>query len=137
VDVSLLTLLVRVVVSLGVVLAVMAAAAAVLRRSGVVGAAPVGKRGMRRRHLPMEVIARHGLSRGSSLAIVRLGERALVLGVTEHQVTLLTEVDPAALDATPDPDEDFAGSAGPGIGPGTLPWKVALEQLRERTVRRS
>ena len=136
-DVSLLALLVRVVVSLGVVLAVMAAAAAVLRRSGVVGTAPAGRRGMRRRSLPLEVIARHGLSRGSSLAVVRLGERALVLGVTEHQVTLLTEVDPAELDAPPDPDKHFAGPAGPGIGPGTLPWKVALEQLRERTVRRS
>ena len=136
-DVSLVTLLVRVVVSLGVVLAIMAAAAAVLRRSGVVGAAPAGKRGMRRRNLPMEVIARHGLSRGSSLAIVRLGERALVLGVTEHQITLLTEVDPAELDATPDPDEHLAGPAGPGTGPGALPWKVALEQMRERTVRRS
>lgn len=136
-DVSLLALLVRVVVSLGVVLAIMAAAAAVLRRSGVVGAAPAGKRGMRRRSLPLEVIARHGLSRGSSLAVVRLGERALVLGVTEHQVTLLTEVDPAELDATPDPDELFVGPAGPGTGAGALPWKVALEQLRERTVRRS
>jgi len=136
-DTSLVALLVRVVVSLGVVLAVMAGAAAVLRRSGVVGTGPAGRRGMRRRGMPVEVIARHGLSRTSSLAVVRLGERALVLGVTEHQVTLLTEVDPAELDAPPDPDEMFVGPAGPGIGAGPLPWKVALEQLRERTVRRS
>ena len=136
-DVSLLALLVRVVVSLGVVLAVMAAAAAVLRRSGVAGTAPAGRRGTRRRSLPMEVIARHGLSRSSSVAVVRLGERALVLGVTEHQVTLLTEVDPAELAAPPEFDDTFAGPAGPGMAPGTLPWKVALEQLRERTVRRS
>ena len=92
---------------------------------------------MRRRSLPFEVVARHGLSRTSSLAIVRLGDRALVLGVTEHQVTLLTEVDPAELDAAPDPDESFAGPAGPGNGAGALPWKVAIEQMRERTVRRS
>jgi flagellar protein FliO/FliZ len=137
VDVSLFTLLIRVVVSLGVVLAVMAAAAAVLRRSGVVGAAPAGRRGARRRNLALEVIARHGLSRSSSIAVVRLGERALVLGVTEHQVTLLTEVDPAELAAPPELDDTLAGTAGPGIGPGTLPWKVALDQLRERTVRRS
>jgi flagellar protein FliO/FliZ len=135
-DVSVLTLLVRVVVSLGVVLAVMAAAAAVLRRSGVVGAA-AGRRGMRRRGLPVEVIARHGLSRTSSLAVVQLGERALVLGVTEHQVTLLTEIDPAELAGPPELDDTLVGPAGPGMGPGTLPWKVALEQLRERTVRRS
>ena len=139
-DVSLLTLLVRVVVSLGVVLAIMAGSAAVLRRSGVVGTAPAGKRGTRRRGAPVEVIARHGLSRTSSLAVVRMGGRVLMLGVTEQQVTLLTEVDPAELDATPDHDELFAGPAGPagpGMEAGALPWKVVLEQLRERTVRRS
>jgi flagellar biogenesis protein FliO len=133
VDTSLLALLVRVVVSLGVVLAVMAGAAAVLRRSGVAGTAGSGKWGARRRTAPVEVIARHGLSRGASLTVVRLGGRTLVLGVTEHQVSLLTEVDPAELEAPP---EETAGPAGPGIGAGALPWKVALEQLRERTVRR-
>jgi flagellar protein FliO/FliZ len=134
-DTSLVALLVRVVVSLGVVLAIMAGAAAVLRRSGVVGTSGMGKRGLRRRHVPVEVIARHGLSRGSSIAVVRLGERALVLGVTEHQVSLLKELDPAELEAPPDPED--TGLAGPGIGAGALPWKVALEQLRDRTVRRS
>ena len=136
-DVSLVALLVRVVVSLAVVLAVMAGTGAVLRRSGVVGTAPSGRRGTRRRAAAVEVIARHGLSRSASLTVVRLGDRALVLGVTEHQVSLLAEVDPAELDAPPDADETFAGPAGPGIGSGSLPWKVALEQLRERTVRRS
>jgi flagellar protein FliO/FliZ len=137
-DTSLVALLVRVVVSLGVVLAVMAGAAAVLRRSGVTGTAAVGRRGLRRRSVPMEVIARHGLTRSTSIAVVRLGERALVLGVTEHQVSLLKEMDPAELEAPPDPQDDgTAGHAGPGIGAGALPWKVALEQLREKTVRRS
>ena len=136
-DTSLVALLVRVVVSLGVVLAIMAGAAAVLRRSGVVGTSGMGRRGgLRRRAVPMEVIARHGLSRGSSVAVVRVGERALVVGVTEHQVSLLTEIDPAELDAPPE-SPDAAAGPGPGIGAGALPWKVALEQLRERTVRRS
>jgi flagellar protein FliO/FliZ len=116
----------------------MAGAAAVLRRSGVVGTTGVGKRGgLRRRHAPVEVIARHGLSRGSSVAVVRLGDRALVLGVTEHQVSLLTEIDPAELASPLDSEDVAAGPAGPGIGAGALPWKVALEQLREKTVRRS
>lgn len=135
-DTSLVALLVRVVVSLGVVLAVMAGAAAVLRRSGVAGTTAMSRRGLRRRHMPVEVIARHGLSRNSSVAVLRLGERALVLGVTEHQVSLLTEIDPAELEAPPEPPDAAAGPAGPGIGAGALPWKVALEQLRERTVRR-
>jgi flagellar protein FliO/FliZ len=135
-DTSIVALGVRVVVSLSVVLAVMAGTAAVFRRSGLVGTAPAGRRGTRRRGA-VEVITRHGLGRTSSLAVVRLGGRALVLGVTEHQVTLLTEVDPAELDAPPDSDDMLVGPAGPRIGAGALPWKVTLEQLRERTVRRS
>jgi flagellar biogenesis protein FliO len=133
-DTSLLALLVRVVVSLAVVLGLMAGAGSVLRRSGLAGTAVAGRRGLRRT-LPVEIVARHGLSRGASVAVVRLGGRGLVLGVTDHQVTLLTEIDPAELD-TP-PAEQPAGPAAPGIGAGSLPWKVALEQLRERTVRRS
>jgi flagellar protein FliO/FliZ len=138
-DTSLAALLVRVVVSLGVVLVVMWGAATVLRRSGVAGTAATGRRGVRRK-APVEVIARHGLSRGASVTVIRLGGRALVLGVTEHQVSLLTEIDPAELDAPDEPVDagsPSAGTAGPGIGSGSLPWKVALEQLRERTVRRS
>jgi flagellar protein FliO/FliZ len=135
-DTSIVALLVRVVVSLSVVLAVMAGTAAVLRRSGLVGTGPAGRRGTRRGSA-VEVITRHGLGRTSSLAVVRVGARALVLGVTEHQVTLLIEVDPAELAALPDSDDTLAGPAGPGIGAGALPWKVTLEQLRERTVRRS
>ena len=131
-DTSLVALLVRVVVSLGVVLALMAGAGAVLRRSGLAGTSAPGRRGARR---PVEVVARHGLSRGASITVVRLGDRGLVLGVTDHQVTLLTEIDPAELEAPP--DEQAAGPPAPGIGAGSLPWKVAIEQLRERTVRRS
>jgi flagellar protein FliO/FliZ len=134
-DTSLVALVVRVAVSLGVVLAVMAGAAAVLRRSGVVGTAVSGRRGTRR-NPPVEVIARHGLSRGASITVVRLGGRGLVLGVTEHKVSLLTEIDAAEL-VTPNDEITVAGPAGPGIGPGSSPWKVAVEQLRERTVRRS
>jgi flagellar biogenesis protein FliO len=139
-DTSLAALLVRVVVSLGVVLVVMWGAATVLRRSGVVGTAATGRRGGRRT-APVEVVARHGLARGASVIVVRLGGRALVLGVTEQHVSLLTEIDPAELDAPVDAldtgSSDAGSTAGPGIGSGSLPWKVALEQLRERTVRRS
>ncbi|MDQ1569154.1 MAG: flagellar protein FliO/FliZ [Actinomycetota bacterium] len=139
-DTSLAALLARVVVSLAVVLVVMWGAATVLRRSGVAGTAATGRRGVKRT-APVEVIARRGLSRGASLIVVRLGGRALVLGVTEQQVSVLAEIDPAELDAPVDAiDEgssDAGSTAGPGIGSGSLPWKVALEQLRERTVRRS
>jgi len=135
-DTSIIALLVRVVVSLGVVLALMVGTGAVLRRSGLAGTGSLGRRGVRR---PVEVMARHGLSRGASVTVVRLGGRGLVLGVTDHQVTLLAEIDPAELEAPLDepPAGGVAGPPAPGIGAGSLPWKVALEQLRERTVRRS
>jgi flagellar protein FliO/FliZ len=133
-DTSLVALLVRVVVSLGVVLALMAGAATGLRRSGLTGTAGAGRRGLRAPR-PVQIVSRHGLSRGASITVVRLGDRGLVLGVTDHQVTLLTEIDPAELEAPS--DDQTAGPPAPGIGAGSLPWKVAIEQLRDRTVRRS
>jgi flagellar protein FliO/FliZ len=126
---SLVALVVRVVISLAVVLAVMAGAAAVLRRNGV------GGMGGARRTGRVEVMARHGLSRASSVAVVRLGERALVLGVTEHSVTLLAEADPAEL-APQEPEAPGTASPG-GFPPASSAWKAILEQLRDRTVRRS
>ncbi len=133
-DVSALALVVRVVVSLGVVLAVMAGAAAVLRRNGVPGRrAGLGRRSATR----VEVLARHGLSRTSSVAVVKVGERALVLGVTEQQITLLTEADPSELVDMSDPG--VAGTPPPGGGapPIASAWKAVVETMRDRTVRRS
>src|SRR5205085_1528660 len=69
-DTSLVALLIRVVVSLGVVLAVMAGAAAVLRRSGVTGTALSGRRGSRRTP-PGQIIPRHGPRRGALLTVGR------------------------------------------------------------------
>lgn len=55
----------------------------------------------------VRVVHRQALSRGSSVAVVTVGSRVLVVGMTEHQVQLLTELDPeelldseALLDAT-------------------------------------
>jgi flagellar protein FliO/FliZ len=100
----------------------------------------------------MQVVARQSLSRTSSVAVVRIGERALVLGVTEHQVTLLTEADAAVVapatetvqrapveatvvrpapHAVPAPRSALAGSA---LSPAT--WAQAIDVLRERTIRR-
>jgi flagellar protein FliO/FliZ len=150
-ELSLGALLVRVIVSLGVVLAIMAGAAAVLRRSGVVG----GRTSSRRRTARVEVVSRQALGRSSSLTVVRLGERGFVLGVTESSISLLGEIDPAELladtpkaglpGATPSPGlvgpagPEAPGTASPGRGfpPALLAWKAVLENLRDRTVRRS
>jgi len=137
-DVSLVALLVRVVVSLGVVLGIMAGAAAVLRRNGVAGG-----RSPRRRAARVEILSRQGLSRSASVTVVRLGGRALVLGVTESSVSLLAEIDPAEIETEEGTAEGVLpgapGMAFPGGGfpPATSAWKAAVENLRARTVRRS
>lgn len=62
----------------------------------------------------MEVVARQGLGRSSAVAVVRVGEQALVLGVTEQQITLLGNADLAAL-VTPAADD--AGTVSPARRP--------------------
>src|SRR5438552_16861518 len=45
------------------------------------------------------VLARQQITRGSTVAVVRVGDRALILGVTDGQVSLLGEADPASVDS--------------------------------------
>ncbi|GAA3801599.1 flagellar biosynthetic protein FliO [Nocardioides panacisoli] len=42
----------------------------------------------------VQVVCRQSLTRSSGVAVVTVGTRVLVLGTTEHQVTLLAEVEP-------------------------------------------
>jgi flagellar protein FliO/FliZ len=77
----------RIIFSLLVVLALMWGLAKLARR-------PLGAR----RGGLLSVVARQQLSRGSSVAVVQVAGKALVLGVTDHQVTLLAETDPSTLD---------------------------------------
>ena len=137
-DASLLGLVGRLVVSLAVVLSLMAAAAWILRRRGGTflrgGKASV-----------IEVLARQSLTRTSSVQIVRLGERAIVLGVTDQSVTYLTEGDPAeyagsvamgvtALETEGSGDDRTASSRG---ATRTSTARMGLiESLRDRTTRR-
>jgi flagellar protein FliO/FliZ len=43
----------------------------------------------------LRVVARQQLTRGSSVAVVKVADRVLVLGVTDAGVTLLADADPA------------------------------------------
>jgi flagellar protein FliO/FliZ len=82
------------------------------------------------------VLGRVTLGRNASVTVVRVGGRALVLGVSEQQVTLLTETDPAEL-TPPNVDPESPGTAAPGgFPPASSAWKAVVEQLRDRTVRR-
>jgi flagellar protein FliO/FliZ len=60
----------------------------------------VGKRYGARAGAPVQVLHRQPLSRSSSVAVVTVGSRVLVVGTTDHQVSLLAELDPEELDTT-------------------------------------
>lgn len=138
-----LGLAVQVVLSLGAVLALMWLLARALR--GKVNASGAGA---------LELLARLPMTRGSSVAVVRVADQILVLGVTESQVTVLTVADPAQLqqemkraDSTSVTEkvrrrlpklaarENVAGPlAGSILSPES--WRRAMALIRERTVRR-
>ena len=129
----------RVIFSLAVVLFLMWGLARLVRK-------PLGGRGAG----GLAVLTRQGLSRGASVAVVRVDDRALVLGVTEANVTLLAETDLAAFEpaaecddqpvpgrarhAAPDRLRPAGGPlAGSVLSPAT--WTQAVEFLRDRTGR--
>ena len=121
-DVSLVSLVGRLAVSLGIVLLLMALLARLLRNRAMPG---LGRGGVRRDVL--EVVTRQSLSRTASVAVVRAAGRALVLGVTETGITLLAELSSEALE----PDEEATGPIVPKYA-----WRDVVEGVRERTVRR-
>lgn len=163
-DVSLLSLLVRLAVSMTVVVGLMLLAAKILRRSAT-GMGITGKGGKTTR-TPINVAALQPLTKAAHVAVVRAGGRELVVGVTDHQVTLLhSSIEPrqdlADLDTTLDLDavkaDALADQEGAELtsrtraGTRTVPsaastpeqgqaglsaWTDALEMLRDKTVRR-
>ncbi len=111
------------------------------------------KRGLGQGTGLIEVVARQRMGRTSSVSVLRVAGRVLVVGATDDTVTLLTEVDDEDLDAA----LAAQGTALPGAGgPATRPafaartgsgplagsvldrgtWTSVVQELRERTVRR-
>lgn len=91
-DVSLASMALRLAISMGVVVALMLLAAKVLRRAqayAVGSAAGAGRRQGRVTRIPIAVSSITPLGKGASVAIVKAAGRELVVGITEHQVTLL------------------------------------------------
>jgi flagellar protein FliO/FliZ len=99
----------------------------------------------------LAVLSRKQLARGSAVAVVQVADRALILGVTDQQVSLLGETELVAFEAhghhhehrdhltlaTPDalpaahPEGPLDGSL---LSPRT--WGSTLDFLRDRTTRR-
>ena len=65
--------------------------------SGHAGSAHATRRPGRRRNR-LEVLARQPLGKSASVAVLRVAGRTLLIGVTEHSVQLLSEVDATAFD---------------------------------------
>lgn len=104
-------LLIRMVFSLAVVVGL------------VIVLARVGSRRFRGRvGSPVEVLHRQALSKTASVSVVSVAGRTLVLGTTEHQVSVLTELDDDALaalgltrdDATPEHTAEEAAEVPSG-----------------------
>jgi len=146
----------RMVVSLAIVLALMYIAARLLQRTR--GGAPVrtssgrfaavaasvkktrsakpGRRPARRR-TQLELLARQPLGKTASVAVVRVADRTLLLGVTDSAVQLLSELDAALVDDT-EVATDLADVATPAVArTGSRTAVSVLDLLRERTVRRA
>lgn len=109
-------LLLRVTVSLGLVLAVLWFAAKGLRSS----------QRRSRAGVDVDVLTRQPLAQKSSLAVVRLGDRALVLGVTENRVELLHETALADVLVPVEAGDDDADASG-------APTSSALSAVRTST----
>jgi flagellar protein FliO/FliZ len=97
----------------------------------------------------VSVLARQQITRGSAVAVIRVVDRALIVGVTDGQVTLLGEADLAAASggsavsrgsAPPAVDrrEPVVLDRGPLDGSALSPqtWSQAVRFLRDRTARR-
>ena len=105
----------------------------------------VGRGGLRKRGAgSLSVLNRQHLTRGSSVAVVQVADRALILGVTDNQVSLLGETDLDAFGAEPQPapqkqdvlpvlPEHTGRLDGSVLSPRT--WSSTLDFLRDRTTR--
>ena len=78
-----LELAIRLVFSLAVVLGLLA----LLTKVG-------GRRFRGRKDAMVQVLHRQHLTRGTAVSVITVGSRVLVLGTTEHQVSVLAELDP-------------------------------------------
>ncbi|MGY1639859.1 FliO/MopB family protein [Geodermatophilus sp. SYSU D00703] len=103
------------------------------------------KRGLGQGNGLIEVVARQRMGRASSVSVIRIADRVLVVGATEEQVTLLAEVDGDLVEETLAERQAAQAERTPAaVGSGVLAgsvfdrngWASFVQGLRERTVRR-
>ncbi len=135
-------MIIRLVLSLAFIAAVLLFAARLAK-----------KRGLGQGNGLIEVVARQRMGRTSTVNVVRIADVVLVVGATEEQVTLLAEVDAALRErrvpvavgaadgaATTGSSALAARSTSPALAGSVFDrngWGLFVNQLRERTVRKS
>lgn len=156
-DMSITTLLPRMFISMIVVIGLMWLAARVMKNRQVPGSGVLRQSAAAKSAPALQVIAKQGTGGKTSVAIVRAGDKQLVLGLTEHNVSLLAELDSIDLSALTNSsnqnakalriagDEEPRQSKRQGTGVSGIAAPAAasisarkglLESVRELTVRR-
>src|SRR4051812_48496004 len=86
----------------------------------------------------LAVLNRQQLSRGSSVTVIRVADRALVLGVTDQQVSVLGETDLETFEEYVHPEHRESAVRAAGALDGSVlsrnTWRSAINYLRDRTV---
>ncbi|MGK5679449.1 flagellar biosynthetic protein FliO [Actinoplanes sp. URMC 104] len=126
------------------------------------GLARLVRRPLGRGHGALVVLKHQQLTRGAAVAVVKVADRAMVLGVTDQQVSLLGEAEAELFEHHPaehrdhlelDPElaaelangpAELPGRHAAAIGSGRLDgsllsprtWRSAMEFLRDRTSHR-
>jgi len=72
----------------------------------------------------VQIVHRQHITRGSTISVVAVGSKVLVLGTTEHQVSVLTELDPDEIEL-PELEETVEDDAAPKKPLVTLPKQGA------------
>jgi flagellar protein FliO/FliZ len=82
----------------------------------------------------IEVLSKRSLSRTSSIALVSVGGRALVVGVTPQSIALISEIPLSDLEPDTTPEKNDTPWTAVSGQPPTA-WDAFISTLRERTVR--
>jgi len=101
----------------------------------------------------VQVLGRQGVGKGAAVSVIRAGDRTLVIGITDQQVTLLAELDDQTAETSAIDVTDVEGTQSKALQSGAQwtgspaaltemsgsdqTWKGLLAQVRERTVRRA
>ena len=93
----------------------------------------------------IHIVAKRSLGQHSSISVVRIGKRVLVVGQSAHQVNVLSEFmsEDASANNADDADSEESNKKNPtpwkvaGVGSfGSGAWDAFLDNLREKTIRR-